>query len=244
MSSSDEPNLKAFVKILNFMKELANAFGTEFPQVAKYYALCKKTTMDNTTAINKQNGIFSAYCESNKDAIKNANASALSEAPISYTEKFSFNLKAILEKSDKDTTKVIFTHLQVISCILNPDEELKTALTSKPAPQKGGADSIIKSLMDDVSSSFAQGDSKEVDLSMSSINNKISEFKTSGKMIGFVEKIAKEIESGNCTENDIINQAASMLNQVKSEAGDDPQLSGVFNMIGGLLGSLGMPAQQ
>ena len=80
MSSSDEPNLKAFVKILNFMKELANAFGTEFPQVAKYYALCKKTTMDNTTAINKQNGIFSAYCESNKDAIKNANASALSEA--------------------------------------------------------------------------------------------------------------------------------------------------------------------
>jgi hypothetical protein len=238
--SADEPNLKAFGKILSFMRDLNSAFGNDHPDVNKYYTLCKKTTFDNTKAITKQVSIFYDYCNLNKGAIKQSSMKDLCDADIAYNEKFNFNVKKLLGKADKDTIKAVFDHLQVISvaCNIENTEEIKTALIQKAAskPKKD----LFTELMNDVQEDFASGAiTSDNGISMQGIQNTIEDYKQSGKMEGLVEKISKMLGSGECSEEELMSGAFGMLQNVKEQAGDDPQMAGIMNMVTGLFGQMG-----
>ena len=238
MSTSDEPNFKAFGKILLFMKDLNSAFGSEYPDVAKYYTLCKKTTYDNHTAINKQNQLFADYCSCNQEAIKVGDLTQLTDTTISYTPKIGFSLKQIVAKADKPSIVSITKHLQYLHSLLNGDMDAKQALvaSSKPQPLGKGLEnaSSAKGVFDQILGQLSETmEGKES--SLTDINSTIQGMKTDGSIGNIAESISKGIMDGKYSEGDLLNEALRVFQNVQMEASSDPSTAGMMSMVGGLL---------
>ena len=228
MSSSDdnvqEPNFKAFDKIQKFLRALKESFGDEFPEVTKYYYLCKKINFDNHKAIHFQNKIFSDYCEQNKEAIKNGKLEDLLDEPFVVNDKIQFNLKQIITKAKADdgTKKNIVKFLQYILYCLEPDVQLKTALTSKSKE-----DQLFDNLLNKMTNKYSNTDS-------TNINDTFQDLASSGFMDEVKNTIGGGIQSGEIDPDKLLTNAFGMFQKIKGEI-NDPGLAGMMNMVEGLL---------
>ena len=243
----DEPNFKAFSKILCFVKELKECFGDKFPPVVKYYALCKKTSISNHAAIHKQVNIFGDYCFRNIEAIKGEHLESLiTDDLISYNEKINFDLKQImLRVADKTTQGVIFKHLKVILYLIHPDKDLKTALTplvATVAPSSflsidgeniSKEEALLSNLMAKMENKYANSE-------LSNVNDALSDMKSSGIMEEITNTVGKGLDMGEIDINNLIKGAFGMFNKIKAQS-DDPQVSGMISMVESMLGNLNLP---
>jgi len=117
---------------------------------------------------------------------------------------------------------------------------MKVALSKKKDSVEDLFSGIMKDIETQIKPEMQTSDGK---LTMSTLNDQIQNFKSNGNMLGVVDKISKKLAEGECSEQEILSHAGKLFAQVKSEAGDDPQMSGIFNMINGLLSSAGLAEQ-
>ena len=246
MSSVDEPNFKAFSKILCFIKELKECFGDKFPSVAKYYTLCKKTNISNHAAIYKHVNIFGDYCSRNIEAIKGEQLESLiSDDIISYNEKINFDLKEImLRAADKTTQGVIFKHLKIILHLIYPDKELKNALAVHATPTSSSSSSIIgvpvvgetkeEALF---SSLMSKMENKYGNSEIGNVNDALADLKNNGFMEEITSSVSKGLDNGELDINNLIKGAFGMFNKIKAES-NDPQIAGMMSMVESMLGQL------
>lgn len=253
MEASDhsEPNFKAFSKILNFMRELKEAFGTEFPQVVKYYSLCKKTGLDKHNLLNKHIKIFGNYCVDNSEAIHTSDLSLLNHDDIAFNDKIGFNLKQIVLKADADSAKVIVKHLQIILCLIHPDDKLKTSLTlaKKEQDEKDDTGAALNQI-------FPNLGGKEGDL-FSGLLNKLrtrydgkdmnnlnlgeimSDLTNGGVLQEITDSVQNGLASGDLNLNSLMSGAMGIFDQMKGDQ-SNPQIAGMLGMLKPMMEQMSM----
>jgi len=231
-SNSSEPNFKAFSKIQMFLKQLAESYGNEFNDINKYYSLCKKTMLSNTTAIVKHVKLFEDYLLANKDAIKEGNKTALNNDCIAYTDKIKINLKQILARTDAKDCGSIFKHLQVIQYAINPDVELKATLTSKSKEEQ-----FFDKMINKLKNEYEGKEDADINLGQLSNMNDLMKVKDSNPQIGgLVSELQENFESGNFDLAKMAQSAMNMVSQVGGpEAQNDPQVAGMMAMLNNLM---------
>ena len=248
----EEPNFKAFDKIQKFLRAMKESFGAEYPQVAKYYALCKKINFDNHTAIRRQTKVFGDYCMNNKEAIKQNKLELLTNDSFIVNDKIQFNLKQVVDaaKPDATTARSILKYLQYILYCIHPDADLKNALTTTSGATGANttAPTISGDMFKDLFSSGEGGEKSNEDKlfesllgNMSSKYSNISDpsqaFATlqNGNMMQELQQsIGSGIESGNIDPSKLLTNAFGMFSKLKTQV-DDPGLMGMMNMVEGLL---------
>lgn len=231
-STSNEPNFKAFSKIQMFLKQLAESYGNEFNDINKYYSVCKKTILSNTAAIVKHVKLFEDYLAVNLDAIKENDKTKLTNDWISYTDKIKINLKLILAKTDAKDCNSIFKHLQVIQYVINPDQELKTALTTKSKEEQ-----FFDKMINQLKTEYEGKEEGDMNLGSLTNMNDLMRVKDSNPQIGgLVSELQEGFENGNLDLGKMAQSAMSMVSQVGGpEAQNDPQVAGMMSMLSNLM---------
>jgi len=225
-----EPNFKAFSKIVMFMRELKEAFGDDFPEVVKFYQLSKRTKLDNHAVINRQVQVFNDYCEANRAAIQEGKLDALNEQPIAYNEKILFHLKPIVNKADQDAKKVILKFLQLILCLINPQDELKQQLVHQAQEERKShskEDDVFASIISKVSERYK--DTQPTDLSSA-----LADVQSSGFIDEIASSINNSFDNGDLDLGKLMSSAFGLFNKIKEEA-SDPQMAGALGMIEGMM---------
>lgn len=225
MSSATEPNFKAFSKITVFMRELKEAFGTEFPELAKYYQLCKRTGLDNHALIERQIGLFGKYCKANSEAIQTGQLDALNGDNIEFNDKIKFNLKAIVEKADETSRKVILKYLQLILCLIYPDDKLKNQLVAQAQEEKK-----VSPEEDMFASILSKVEDRYKDKPPTDLGSTIADMQSSGFMQDLAASVTQGLDSGELDLTNLMRGAFGMFNKIKAEA-NDPQISGMLGMV-------------
>jgi hypothetical protein len=224
-----EPNFKAFSKILAFMNQLKDCFGNEFPEIVKYYSLVKKTGIDRTELICKHVDLFAGFCDQNKDAIKTGNMKNLSGDPIIFNDKIKFCLKSVVAKANTLECETIAKHLQLISCLIHTDEEMKTALmAATPATPAAGSgltkeEAFFESLIGNLEQKYEGQD-------VNNVGQVISDLKGNG----FLDQMSAKLESGDLDPQNVLKGAQKMFDKIKGQT-TDPALMGMMNMVQSLM---------
>lgn len=217
--SSTEPNYKAFKKILDFMASLKDTFNNK--AVVKYYNLVQATTMDNTSAIDKQLAIFGDWCKVNTTAIKSGKIKTdLQKGNITFNDKFQIDLKTLIQNADHDTIDAIVTHLRMISYCIHGDEEIKNQLVaakSASSSSSGGKeDDIFNGLVQKIVNGESSDPSKLIGEVTSSLmmNEDLDLNKLMNSAFGFLRN-AKEQMGGDESSAPMFNMVEMMLNRAK-----------------------------
>ena len=229
MSRSDDTNLKAFAKIRAFGKELSDAFGQKYKNVDLYNRLLKKTDILNSTQISRQVKVFEDFLVSNKPDIVSRNKKGLSGKSIKFSERVYFNIGDLLAESDKETSDVIFSHLQIILFVLHPDADVKLALQKSASEQSGtSSGKFIDSFMSKIENTFKEKNFKDA-------GEAISGLMSSNVMGELIDSMNKGVETGELDLNDLLSDVQGMLGNLTGSGGS-MDIGSMMNMLGPLMG--------
>jgi hypothetical protein len=229
-----EVNLKTWSKIVAFVRALKESFDNVAPELTKYFKLCKSTSIDRSASIKKHIDIFGAYCLANKEAIKSGKIDDINADDIAFNDKIKFNLKMIVNKADASSKQVILKHLQVIQCLIHPDDELKLALQSSSNNSSSSSKSKEAALFDSlIDSMTAKYENEE----FSNPGEALQQIQSSGVIQDITTKVEQGIMNGDLDGESLIKECKRMFDAVKGEA-TDPSLAGALNMVESLLGQM------
>jgi len=118
-------NIKAFEKILEFVKTLTDVFGNkpEFHSLKLYNRILELTAKNKKAAIEKHCLLFSEFCSKNKLSILARSASQLDQSMITWSLKVRINMQLILNKSNNQQKQIIWQYLSIIGTMLNPEDK-------------------------------------------------------------------------------------------------------------------------
>jgi hypothetical protein len=248
--------LKVFSKILSFIKELNDTFGDKHDNVRLFYKLYKKTSILDVDKVKTRVELFKKFVLDNKDDI--INGTKLSVDEIKISEKVYIKFTELFKDCDKDTSLTILKHLRLILYIINPSEELKTAIiTPSKDSQNSKEDEFLKNFMNKVEDTFKDGDIPtdplQATMSLlqsgvisdlmgnitSSINNGGLDIK---KLLGSVQGMMGNLQNETKAEGkenpvDIVNSIVSTMGPLLNSMGgnsNSPDLSSILGMMGGM----------
>lgn len=239
---NNKNNLTVFTKILSFLNELNDSFGTKYNNVFLYYKLCKKTTVSNTNAINKHVEYFSRFLIPNKEHIINNNFTNLTPNEIRFdtSEKVFINIQDIIKNTDKENREIIFKHLQLLLYMVSPDnEEIKNVLVKKDSQPSGNKETVfinnfLNTFQDNMKESTREEDLENVnpfEMAMKLVKN--------GAFTQMTSQMKNGIESGELKLDNLLGSVQGMLKNLTSELGEkdalDPTSKQLINSIPDLL---------
>jgi hypothetical protein len=226
---SEDVNLKAFAKIRAFAKELNDCFGQKHHNVELYNRLLKKTDILNKVHVSKQVKVFEDFLVEFKTEIINKSKKGLADKNIKFSEKVFFNIGTLLSESDKETTNVIFSHLQIILFVLHPDAEVKTALQKSASEQTGtSSGKFIDTFMNKIENTFKEKNFKDA-------GEAISGLMSSNVMGELIESMNQGVESGDLNLNDLLSDVQGMLGNLTGTGGS-MDIGSMMGMLGPLMG--------
>jgi hypothetical protein len=132
-----DTSLTSFKAITNFCQSLSDTFGDKFISLKLYCHLINKTTVSHEKAIAKHISIFRDFCVENRNAIKEKNDKNLVNTTLMYSNKAKINLKSIFDASDKETKEIIWSHLLIISALVDPAGKAKEILKKNTSGTEG-----------------------------------------------------------------------------------------------------------
>jgi hypothetical protein len=232
---SDE-NLKIYTKILAFVKELNDNFGSKYNNVHLYYKLLKKTKVSNQNAIIKHNLIFKNFYNENKNFIINKSIKDIVKDNIHFSDKVYINIKQILLDSDNDSKETMFKHLQLISYLLTKDQDVKKCLigiSNDDGKSISGRDpSIIASSSEDNEKQFINGFVNKIEGAFKDKNYDNPLMATfdllqSGIFTEVVSSMSKDISSGKLDINKLLGNVQGMVSDLSKDI--NPSMQNVLN---------------
>lgn len=206
---SQDVQFTAFCKILNFVNELNNVFGSKYKNIKKYYNLLKKS-QTKPFAVSKQAVIFEQFINQNKDFIISKDVSKLSTDNITFSENNVFiNLRQVMSESDTETKDVIFKHLQVISYAFSKDEQVKQAILKDNKDNEG---QFIDTFMQKVTNAFeTQNYSDPLSATLGLLQ--------SGIFNDVVQTLSSKHKSKEISIDKLVNKLQSTMSDMTKELG-------------------------
>lgn len=238
---NNKNNLTIFTKILSFLNELNDSFGTKYNNVFLYYKLCKKTAVSNTNAINKHVDYFSRFLIPNRERIVNNSFANLDPNEIRFdtSEKVFINVQEIIKNTDKETREIIFKHLQLLLYMVSPDnDEVKNALVKKDSPKDSKEtvfiNNFLNTFQDNMKETTSQEDLENInpfEMAMKLVKN--------GAFSQMTSQMKNGIESGELKLDGLLGSVQGMLKNLTSELNEkdslDPTSKQLINSIPDLL---------
>lgn len=262
-----DTSLVTFKAISNFTTSLEEVFGKEQRPLKLYVHLISKTTLSHEKAITKHIEAFRSFCTSNRDALEHKDASKLVETKISYSDRVYIDFREIFKSADKDTSEVIWTHLLTIAALVDPTGKARQILKetakkeSGPATEANFLNDIIGKVeehvdpdanpMEAVASIMKSGVFAEL---VGGMGNGLQDGSLDlGKLMGTVQTMVSTLSgdgngvgapAGTGGENpmELISTMMGSINAGAQNGKDGnpgaPDLSGMMNMMGPMLGAL------
>jgi hypothetical protein len=125
----------------------------------------------------------------------------------------------VIAKADKQTIATITKHMQVIYCVIRPSEELKVSLTTGKTKE----DQLFNNLF-----------SKVLNQGGADITN-FSNLQSTALYSDIEKEINEGVNSGELSIGNILGSAEGLFSKIKNDAGDDPSIAPMLNMVQGLL---------
>jgi len=209
-----------FAKILSFLNELNDSFGTKYNNVFLYYKLCKKTAISNTNAINKHIDYFSRFLVPNKEHIIGNNFTNLNPGEIRFdiSDKVFINIQEIIKNTDKENREIIFKHLQLLLYMVSPEnEEIKNALVKKESRDSDTKETVfinnfLNTFQDNMKESSKDENLENVnpfEMAMKLVKN--------GAFSQMTSQMKNGIESGELKLDNLLGSVQGMLKNLTSE---------------------------
>ena len=260
MTLSDS-NLLIFKAISNFTTCLSDVFGHEHRSLKLYAHLINKTALINEKPILKHIEAFKAFCIANKDSLVEKDVTKIDEnnKKIIYSNRVYIDIPFIFSKSDRETTQIIWKHLLTIYALVDPTGKAKEILRSKKNSSELSEDNFLSNIiqkvednvdpnanpMEAVSSIMQSGIFTELVGGMGSgLEDGTLDL---GKLMGSVQKMVTTLNEEHGNNNGESDEAMKMINtmmgsiQAGAQNGQNdtpPDLSGMLNMMGPMMGAL------
>ena len=244
---------KIFTKFLIFLNELNESFGSKHNNIFLYYKLCKKTSISNTTGIDKHIEYLKRFLIPNKSHIISMNYRSLEPHEIRFdkSEKVFINCKEIIELSDKETRITIFRHLQLLLLLIVPDEDREVVRDLIKSVSKNSSDERLDQLMtiedknskdssneDDFLERFVKKvEEKFKNRDISSSSNPIDiakDLMESGILTDMTSNMKRDIESGQLRVDKLVGNIQNMISKLSGGENGEAIPSNVSNMISSL----------
>ena len=113
----DDQKLRVFNSIASFVQDLDTGFGKKYKPVALYNRLVARTTLRDTTAVDRHINAFRTFFSSNPQYIQSKNLATV--ARISYSDRIYLDVGRILSKTETDAHKHVHQHLMTIYSLMN-----------------------------------------------------------------------------------------------------------------------------
>jgi hypothetical protein len=234
----DTNDLLCFKVICNFVKDLTSGFENNHP-LQLYNRLLEKTPISNSKIIRKHVSIFEDYIKLNKEGILGNDFDKLVSDKIIYNETVLIQIKKFLKDTDNDTKNQIFKHLQYIGslCIEEEITTFKKSLKSTAlqlSESSSSEEQFIGNLINKVENTI---DVNKIDNPMTAVTQLLS----SGVLNDVIGTLQNGLSNGNLDIGKLLGAMQGISGgQDKGGPSQIPDLSGIMNMLPGLLGGLNM----
>lgn len=213
-------SLKFFSKALAFISELNNAFSKKYPSINLYYKMLKKTPIGNTKGIQKQNDYIIDYLKENTEGIKEKDCSKMKNTIIQPHPSIYLDITTYLKESDKATRQTIFSHLQLLSYLANPNEEWKSTLQKASSSQgKGKEGAFLDQFIGKIESQF---EGKEFNDPMSAAMSMMQ----SGLFTDIMQSMSEGVQNGELDPKALLSTVQSSLTSL---TGNEIDINGILS---------------
>ena len=226
---SSDTSLITFKAISTFMNELGEMFGEGQHSLKLYCRLINKTTISHEAPIKKHIDAFRIFCVANREQIisKDSNFDPVN---VSYSERVFVDMSRILNRTDSETSEVIWKHLLLISALVDPDGKAKEFL--KNSSHEEEAD-FIKDIINKVEENV-DPDSNPMQA--------ISSIMQSGVFTDLIGGMNRGLDDGSLDLGKLMGTVSGMISTLGNQGGQggDGGQGGeqVINMINTMMGSI------
>ena len=255
MTAIVDTSLVTFKAITTFSISLEEIFGKKQRSLKLYVRLLKRTTLSHEKAIKKHIEAFREFCVVNRNALETKDSSKFLKDKIVYSEKVFINISRIFKVADKETATTIWKHLLTIAALLDPAGKARQIL--KKSVKTGKSSETEANFLTDIIGKVEKHVDPDADpmqavasIMQSGIFSELVGGMGTGlqdgsldlsKLMGTVQNMVSSLnpkddstEEGEKT-NDMLN---NMVSGINLEGGGLPDLSGLMNMMGPMLGAL------
>jgi hypothetical protein len=240
-SSKNEKILQTFEKIVDFVSELNIAFGAHFHEIAAYNHLLSRTKISQRLIIKKHVELFREFCERNREALLSKDFSKIMSHRISFSERAYLDLYALLSQKsiDPETSDTIWSHLLVISALIDPTvevQEMLKKLQSSGSPEGRFLDNFFTRIQSVDTSNISTSDPMTA----------ASAILQSGVLNDLVGSIDKQVKDGSLDFGKLLGTVQTMLGSFSGMPNGGPgpndsnPMAGMMNNMGGLGGIMNM----
>jgi hypothetical protein len=236
MSLLPDTSLVAFKAIVNFTNNLADEFGEDHKCVKLYNHLLSKTTLSHDTSIQKHIKIFRNFCIQNRSSISDFDIENIKK-DIIYSNRVYLNIKNILKSSPKDSQKVIWQHLLIISAILDPTGKAKKILTDqKESKTNDGEANFLTDIIEKIEDNVDPNNSNPMEA--------VSSIMKSGVFTDLVQGMGSGIQDGSLDLGKLMGTVQNMVNKLNDDAGEDEKDNESVGMINSMMQNLSSTLNQ
>ena len=228
MSVLPDTSLVAFKAIVNFTNNLFEEFGEEHKCVKLYNHLLSKTTLSHDTAIQKHITSFRTFCIENRESISNFDIEGI-QGDITYSNRVYLDIKNILKLSQKDTQKIIWQHLLIISAILDPTGKAKQILQQQKEESQNvdGEANFLTDIIDKIENN--------VDPNSSNPMEAVSTIMQSGVFNDLVQGMGNGLQDGSLDLNKLMGTVQNMVTKLNDEVEEEDKNNESVNMINSMM---------
>jgi hypothetical protein len=215
---------KTFSKIVCFVGELNQTFGSKYDNIKRYYKLLK-ASMTNPSSVSSHVLIFETFSKQNKESVISKDLSFCEN--IKFSDRVFINLQTIYSESDKETKENMSKHLQLIGYLSTGDEDFKDSLVNnKNVSQKliKSVNEPVKPLVDESSNEYKyinkfaetiKDSLTDEDFEENPIKAALNLVK-SGKLNDIFSTMKKEKEEGRLDLGKLLMNVQAMTSDIKS----------------------------
>ena len=227
---SIDTSLITFKAIANFTNDLASVFGELHRPLKLYAHLITKTTIAHDKPILKHIEAFREFCVSNRDAISEKNINNLAFRKIFYSKRVFIDMGFIFQKSDPETTNIIWKHLLTISALVDPTGKAREILKEQT---KTGASVDEANFLTDIISKVES----HVDPNANPMEA-VSSIMKSGIFTDLVNGMGSGLQDGTLDLGKLMATVQTMVTKLSDDSGDSEGGKQAVDMITTMMGSI------
>lgn len=224
---SADTSLITFKAIADFTTCLGEVFTQR--SLKLYVHLITKTTLAHHEPIQKHINAFRKFCRANRDAIAEKNAAKLVEKSITYSQRVFINMELIFKQADVDTAKVIWTHLLTISALVDPTGKARQILKDTSDTGQNTEADFLSNIIGKVE--------EHVDPNANPMEA-VASIMSSGIFTDLVGGMGNGLQDGSLDLGKLMGTVQTMVSGLSAQAGGDSEAGEPLELINTMMGSL------
>lgn len=220
----ESAEIKQFDAIVDFVRDLDIVFGETHKNVRLYRHLLDKTTHTHVKPAQKHIESFRKFVDENICALREKDASKLTEPVITYTDRVYVDVADLLSGCDTETKSAIWNHLITFNALCNPSEQ-------SLALMHGDGDDFIEDIINTVTNSIdpstVGGDPMAIAMGLVS----------SGKLSGIISSMSDKFASGSIDPDKMLKKVTEMYSSITKEHDGAPDIATILSTFGNINGS-------